>query len=588
MGLSKKKRKFVLQNAHLSPEELSKKVGAGINDIKEFVAERVQGLQTEKVESIWQIIKGNWKFLLIILALVVAVYANGMNANFVSDDYATLNQNSEVGNISYVRENFSLLSVGYYIFYHLFGNQNPTPYHLFSLFLYGTSLVLGYVFLYLITKSKELTNLSLVIYAVLPVHVEGVTWISGKPYLYLAITSLWIVLSFYYLEKTKSKTYLISLISALFVGIFTVKFWVANTIFLYLLLKFSVGEFGQFTRKLKLSYFLMVTFLVLTMIAFYFPAIKERVTVVNSGTVSVFYNPFEQYPTSVSKYLQLIVFPVDLTLYHTLFINPVWLNWLIFILYFACLFYFAKQNKIIFWGLAFTFLASSIAMSPLRVSWMVAERYVFFGSLGISLIFGLMFYKLNSKLPLFGYFLLTVVCGVFAFRIYLRNIDWQTNHNLWVNTCQVSPNSHNAWNNIGDDYDKLAQYENAVKGFTQSTVVKPDYADAFHNRANIFYKMGRLDLAKDSYLTAIKLNPTLYQSYLSLAQVVYTEKDYPLVDMILDRLLSLDNNNFQGLYMKAVNELTQGKRDSAKKLVEQSLNINPGFTPARDLLKQIN
>lgn len=588
MGLSKKKRKFVLQNAHLSPEELSKKVGAGINDIKEFVAERVPGLQTENVESIWQIIKGNWKFLLIIIALVVAVYANGMSANFVSDDYATLNQNSEVGNISYVRENFSLLSVGYYIFYHLFGNQNSTPYHLFSLFLYGTSLVLSYVFLYVLTKSKELASTSLLLYTVLPVHVEAVTWISGKPYLYLSITTLWILLCIYCYEKTKKKYYLISATVGTVVGLMTVRFWVLNTIPLYFLYKFSVGELSLLVKKFKLSYFVIICLVIVIALISYYPTIRDRVSVVNSGVTSAFYNPLEQYPTSVAKYLQLIMFPVDLTLYHTLFINPVWLNWFIFVLYLVSLVYFAKQNKLVFWGLFFTFLASSIAMSPLRVSWMVAERYVFFGSLGISLIFGLMFYKLNLKLPILGYFLFIMVCGVFAVRIYLRNIDWQTNHNLWVNTCQVSPNSHNAWNNIGDDYDKLAQYENAVKGFTQSTVVKPDYADAFHNRANIFYKMGRLDLAKDSYLTAIKINPSLYQSYLSLAQVVYTEKDYALVEIILQRLLSLDKGNYQGMYMMAVNEMTLGKKDLAKKLVEQALSINPGFTPARDLLKQIN
>jgi tetratricopeptide (TPR) repeat protein len=119
---------------------------------------------------------------------------------------------------------------------------------------------------------------------------------------------------------------------------------------------------------------------------------------------------------------------------------------------------------------------------------------------------------------------------LYSARIFFRNIDWNTNHNLWVNTCQVSPNSHNAWNNIGDDYDKLAsaettndgkltQYYNAIKGFTQSTVIKPNYADAYHNRANIFFKIGRLDLARDSYETAIYYSPNLYQTYLSLTQI---------------------------------------------------------------------
>ena len=65
--------------------------------------------------------------------------------------------------------------------------------------------------------------------------------------------------------------------------------------------------------------------------------------------------------------------------------------------------------------------------------------------------------------------------------------------------------------------------ENAVKGFAESYRVKPNYADAYHNQANIFYKMRRLDLARKGYEAALSYSPGLQQTYVSLTQIDLNE-----------------------------------------------------------------
>jgi tetratricopeptide (TPR) repeat protein len=194
--------------------------------------------------------------------------------------------------------------------------------------------------------------------------------------------------------------------------------------------------------------------------------------------------------------------------------------------------------------------------------------------------------------------LFALMLGFYTVRIFLRNIDWQTNHNLWVNTCQVSPNSHNAWNNIGDDYDKLAklettddgkleQYLNSIKGFTQSVTVKTNYADAYHNRANIFYKIGRYDLAKDSYETALSYGPNLYQSYYSLLQIDLTEKNFNSAINHLNKLNTVRPNDPQVYYAAAVVYANMGQPDQAVSILEQLIKVNPTWTQAADLLNQL-
>jgi tetratricopeptide (TPR) repeat protein len=235
---------------------------------------------------------------------------------------------------------------------------------------------------------------------------------------------------------------------------------------------------------------------------------------------------------------------------------------------------------------------------PVKISWLVAERYVFLGSLGFCLFLVLFFSKFSKKwkIPLSIVFVLLV--GAYSVRVFLRNINWQTNHNLWVNTCQVSPNSHNAWNNIGDDYDKLAQLEvtdegkinqylNAIKGFTQSVVVKSNYADAYHNRANIFYKIGRYDLARDSYETALSYGPQLYQSYYSLLQIDLTEKNFDSAINHLNKLNEVRPNDPQVYYTAAVVYANMGQVDQAVSILEQLVNVNPAWEQASSLLTEL-
>jgi len=212
---------------------------------------------------------------------------------------------------------------------------------------------------------------------------------------------------------------------------------------------------------------------------------------------------------------------------------------------------------------------------------------MFLGSLGFCWFLGLL---VNDHWKKFKYLTPTLLFSLLAYygvRTYTRNIDWSTNHNLWVNTCQVSPNSHNAWNNIGDDYDKLKDYDNAVKGFTQSVLVKPNYADAYHNRANIFFKTGRLDLARESYDTALRFSPTLFQTYLSLTQIDLNEGKLDLALAHANEAVKIQPNDPQANFVLGIVYAQGGRMEEAKKIMKQILMAYPDYKIARDALTQM-
>ncbi|MFA4826817.1 MAG: tetratricopeptide repeat protein [Candidatus Shapirobacteria bacterium] len=535
------------------------------------------------------ILKGNWKFLVLVCLGIIAVYLNSLKGDFVSDDYASITQNPNIYDTMHYLKSMSLPGMVTHIIAKLFGIGSSLPYHAASLVLYLAICVLAFIFMVTVA-GKQIARISAVLFAFHPIHVEAVSWISGRPYLLTTFLVLICLISMIlYMGGRKRKKYLYVVFISMVLNFINDPFRGFALYLLVMLIFFSFGD--KFFPGIKLGRFFLYFMVVLIVtFAIVWPLAKTRISVVNGGynaSESVFYQPWFQYPTAITKYLQLLFIPVDLTLYHTLFILPLWLNWAVIILYLGSLVYFWFKNKLVFFALAFVFVASSPSMLPVKVSWLVAERYVFFGSVGFCLLLGIVINNIFVKNKWVGISILGLVAGIYFFRTYFRNVDWQTNHKLWVSTCQVSPNSHNAWNNIGDDYDKLGQYDNAIKGFTQSTVVKPNYADAYHNRANIFFKTGRLDLARDSYNTALGYSSGLFQTYMSLIQIDLMEKRADLAIQDSQKLLNLQPNNPQAWYVTGVVFANVGDRENAKMAFKNALTIMPGFTQAQQALIQL-
>jgi len=534
----------------------------------------------EPVLGIWQILRKNWKFILLIIIAVIGVYFNALRGDFVSDDYATIPQNTEIMDFKHGLSGWMGGLINWFLAV-TFGIENTLPYHLVSLLLYILILLVGFVLAEIVFKNNLVSRISVLVFAFLPIHVEGISWVSGRPYLLNTLFVLLSLLVFVYFSKTEKKKYLFWLFPLFFLTFAAEKTRSISLVLLIMLywVSFNGDKLKKKVNLLKIVGFLAALFLLVILVLW--PQIMNRIESVNSGinaSESIYYNPFFQYPTAISKYLQLIFFPVDLTLYHTMYVSSAWLNWLVLGVYVVSLVWFWIKDRRYFFALAFIFVAAAPSMAPVKISWLVAERYMFLGSFGGALLIGLLAEKFWNKKYLVVS-VLSILLITYAVRIFMRNIDWQTNHNLWVNTCQVSPNSHNAWNNIGDDYDKLAQLEttddgktkqylNAVKGFGMSFQIKNNYADAYHNQANIFYKIGRLDLARQGYEQALVYNPNLYQTYLTLVQLDLMQNDKENLLRHLAGLNQSNPNDLQTVFLTANAYARIGMIDEAKQLAK--------------------
>jgi tetratricopeptide (TPR) repeat protein len=552
------------------------------------IEQSIKKIEVTNSIGLKQLLTNNWLFLVFLLIGTVLLFLNGMKGDFVSDDYASITQNPEIGKFIFGIRNLDTMSFGTYMINLIFGQSSPVPYHIFGLILFLLFLVLSFVFIEKLLNNNYLSKITVLLLAVHPIHVETVSWISGRIYLILAVYTLLALISFLYFLETNKNKYIV------FMCLFFLLAFLTDrprpfALFLLIIITLLMIGFGEAKKKIMVISKFLIPMLVVALVTA-IPFVNKRINIVNSGTNAsggIFYDPFFQYPITITKYLQLLWAPVDMTLYHTMYTLPNWLNWLTLILYITALIYFFFKNRKYFFALSFIFLAILPSMTPIKVAWLVAERYMLLGSIGFCLLLGLILVDIYKRFKPVAIVLAIILLIGYGVRTIARNADWRTNHSLWVNTCQVSPNSHNAWNNIGDDYDKLKDYASAIKGFTQSTLVKPNYADAYHNRANIFYKVGRFDLARESYDSALKFNPDLFQTYLSLTQIDLTERKLDLALAHASRAVEMDKNNPQTLYVLAVVYAEMNNTVEAEKILQYVITNFPSYTPARNALTQL-
>ncbi len=519
--------------------------------------------------------KISWKFFVFLSFLVLAVYFNSLSGNFLSDDIAAISHNLNIGHFSHFLfpylPFFSPPNFFESIIYFLFG-ATPILYHLLNVsFHLGSVLIIFILSNLLFAFPTGLFIASL--FAVHPILTESVTWISGIPYTLSSFFLLWSLLT--YITGKNRVAYLFSFFS-FFLGLASNEKTVVFPFVLFLY-EFSFGNFKNHWPKLLPYFFLSGLWAFL-----YFGNIGQRTSVLQTS----FYqepgmnNPFLQIPIALSSYLQLLFWPINLSFYHTelSFTQGQYSVMLgVLFLFLIALFYSFFKNRRIFFGLSFFLILLSPTLTPLKITWVVAERYVYLASLGIIIIIGLAVKKIGEifKRQSVSYFFLFLLLVLFSFRTISRNFDFQNQDNLWLATAKTSPSSPQNQNNLGDLYARRGELNEAVFHFKKAIELKPNYGDAYHNLANTFNQMGKTEEAITNYQKALTFNPRLWQSYQNLAAIYFNQGNFQEAAVNLEKALKINSQDFNLYINLGVTYLKFGNKEKAAESFQKALILNP-------------
>lgn len=532
----------------------------------------------------------NWKILVFLTLLVSVTYFNSLKNDFVSDDITTIKNSPLIGQTSYFMQlpYFNLVSpraLTIFIIHQFFG-LNPLFYRLSNILPHlGSTILIYFLIKRFFASPIPLATAS--IFAVHPILTEGVSWISGGPYsngTFFALFSF-----FLYLQSQNKKLwfYLLSIIFFLLATLFTEKFLILPLIIV--LYEFCGGNIKRNWKRL-FPFFAVSASLLITL----FNLLGNRVGVSAKTSYAEpgINNPFIQIPIVVTTYLKLIFWPQDLSANHSegIFTTPQYLlSLVVFFLFLGLIIYFFKKDRRIFFWLSFFFIALSPTLTPFKVSDVIAERYVYFASLGVFVFIAWLIQKIGvlTKNQKVTYLVFIIIIMALSTRTILRNMDWKDQNTLWVATAKTSPLIAQNHVNLGALYAQQNNWEKAIEEFKTAIKIEPKYERAYHNLATAYYVLKKYDLAVENYQKALSLDPNISESYQNLAVIYLNSGKLDLAKENTEKAINInpDKKNSYALLGTIYQRL--GEKQKAKEQFEKALELDPEDNRIKQLLIEL-
>jgi Flp pilus assembly protein TadD len=153
----------------------------------------------------------------------------------------------------------------------------------------------------------------------------------------------------------------------------------------------------------------------------------------------------------------------------------------------------------------------------------MADRYMYLPSIGLCIIIAWGTRDIvdqwpgrKALLPAFGGLAL-VACAVLARR---QVHYWENNMTLWTRMLEVTRDNDRAHNLIGDALMSQGKYKEAAPHFFESVRIKPNNAYARNSLGDALSGQGKLDEAIPQYMAALRLKPDLPEGHYNLANAL--------------------------------------------------------------------
>ncbi|HAT74606.1 MAG TPA: hypothetical protein DCS28_01000, partial [Candidatus Moranbacteria bacterium] len=415
---------------------------------RKITGDFISGKNTASVKNaafdLKQFLLNNTNYFVLFFLLIFIVYLNSFDNAFVSDDILGTQKNSTFLDWNNLRHLSAWPFLPNFILFKL-GLTTPFFFRIIGIFFHLGSVYFIFIILNILAK-KNTAIFAALLFAVHPILIESVAWISGRSYSqygFFFLASLLCYLLFYKSGKNNPKLFWLS-VFFFFLAVLSSEKAVA-LLAIFPLYELAFGNFKKTCKKLWPFLFIAIIFATI-----YLGQAGQRISDLNTqyySNASGLYNPLEQIPIAIGSYLGLIFWPDKLTLYHSemSFSAGIYsICLLVFLIFGGLIFYGWKKNKFIFFWLSFFFISLAPTLTPLKISWIVAERYAYIGTLGILATVAYFFNRLLEKFPakkIWFYSFFAIIILLLSIRAIARNIDWDSEDNLYLAAAETSPSS---------------------------------------------------------------------------------------------------------------------------------------------------
>ncbi len=540
-----------------------------------------------------------WLYVFILIAATISIYAHTARYGFIGwdDDKDVLNKPriqqltassvmhlfnpSGIFEGQYYYEYFPVTDLSYMIEWHFYGKDFPQGFHMDNVLLQTINVVLVFIAVLIFLRKQEYSSKVVcpppaeilrrvrndkvhysppqnatiaffvaLLFAVHPLMVENVTWISGrKDLLLMMFYLLWFV--FYMRSGSKSIPAFVCFILALLSKFQAVT--IPGVLAAYELL-INRSDIKTTAKKLIPSIIILLIYVPYTMWYYH----KGATAFVDYGGL-LWTMLF--LPEAVFIYFRKLLLPFDLTPVYTTPSFPdtglLVVSMIFFVVLFVWMVTLFKNKKFSsLFGFAW-FFANFVPISnviPLPTK--IADRYMYEAALGMFLIAALwtadVYSHSDRKRELAVVYASLFI--VLAFLSYRQSLHWKNSFALWNYTIQLQPRSAVARNNLGVYYKDHSDIKRATHEFERALSADKKFVPALWNLGIIYLNKGNYDGALSLFMRMSEVKaPEQYMAFRALG----------------------------ALYLVFYNNPAQ-----AKKYFEQSYLLNPHQADA-DTLKTI-
>jgi tetratricopeptide (TPR) repeat protein len=222
---------------------------------------------------------------------------------------------------------------------------------------------------------------------------------------------------------------------------------------------------------------------------------------------------------------------------------------------------------------------------PMRFSF-VADHFQYLASIGLialcTAFIATAFLQAGPLINRFGSGLCVAVLAIFGLTVWQDGHKYKDQETLWQDTLVKNPQCWMAHNNIGLVLEEQGRPQEAIRHYFAALRIRPDYEEAHYNLGIALEKQGRVAQAVAHYSEALRINPLLVPAHNNLGLAL--EKQGRITEAIsqYSEALRIDPDSAEAHNNLGVVLASQGDVDGAAYHYSKALHINPDFVEAHN------
>lgn len=555
------------------------------------------------------------------LAVSFVLYGNSIGGDFIYDDtyFSGRSELREAGHLlklwfePYLAGNpdagaYRPFAIFSFSLNFLFFGDSPASFHVINIILNAVAVFLVFILVFKLFNNKSLAIFSALLFAFLPIHTEAVASIKSRDEILAAIFALlaWLVFIRSTNERTGYKGILLSSFLFLLAVLSKETFILSPLIFLAVLFVQKRPSFKYiFDLALLFTPAFLVYFLmrIKSLGIYAFGASQDDFTtnpLLLADSWERIWTPFK----AVFIYISRTFAPVDLSAsYHfnqiPLVGNPFdSIQAILGIVFLALLVLLVLMRKIRITPLgagALIFLISYITISKFifQAADLVAERWMYFPSVGLSLIGGFIIYKIYGIKKEAGILFLIFILIIYGAVTITRNNVWLTSDSIFSSMIEDAPDSVQGYlmlSVLNLRHEPISEMENWIDNLYR---IAPGYMKTLNLKGLLEGDKGNFGLAEEYFLKAIEADPqarpivernmaVLYR----VSATFYAQKGrYDDSIRQLLKLRKILSDSWQSYSLLGQAYILKKDYVQARLNIEKAVLLNPDDEKLKDLLK---